>query len=207
MPTRAASRPAQLHEGVEDFAERARAIDRANRVGHQTLAGRQIGGVQARTLRRHSRRRVTSAPVPAPRRVPRRWLSRWRPRGPLAPTRGRPQRRAARSRCGRGRLSASRSKARLSCSSNVMRLDAPADRRRAITAGMDCSHYAGRGDRQVKRAKPHNSKRESNLTPSGERRTMEVRYTRERFARAVSCHGGDTASTGVKTRGMHAELH
>ena len=33
------------------------------------------------------------------------------------------------------------------------------------------------------------------------------RFVREPFVGSALAHGGDTASTGVKTRGMHAEHH
>jgi hypothetical protein len=57
---------------------------------------------------------------------------------------------------------------------------------------------------QRTRAETRKYKRDNHLTAGHEDLTME-RHSLD----TVSCllQGGDTVSTGVKTRGMHAELH
>ena len=59
---------------------------------------------------------------------------------------------------------------------------------------------------EVKCPKHGNSKRLSDLTVESDRRTM-ARSDHGFFRTSGFPSGGDTASTGVKTRGMHAEPH
>ena len=68
----------------------------------------------------------------------------------------------------------------------------------------DRSNYAGRRTAKSRASARDNSKRQSHLTvvPGSPYNTF---VTREIFRQAWSLHGGDTASTGVRTRGMHAE--
>jgi hypothetical protein len=64
----------------------------------------------------------------------------------------------------------------------------------------------GRGYGEVKDEKRDNSKRLSHLTAPNHGRTI-VGVRSRALPVKRSLHGGDTASTGVETRGMHAEPH
>ena len=63
------------------------------------------------------------------------------------------------------------------------------------------------GDRtQVKTAKRDNFNGQNDLTPPEGGPTMEG-FPSEHVGAYLYSYGGDLASTGVKNRGMHAELH
>ena len=59
---------------------------------------------------------------------------------------------------------------------------------------------------EVKGSKRDNSKRLSHLTAQNDSRTIVGVRSRALPVKQV-LHGGDTASTGVENRGMHAERH
>jgi hypothetical protein len=65
----------------------------------------------------------------------------------------------------------------------------------------------GLQDGEVKAGQARNPKKQNSLTVWPGDRTMAGDRLRALPVQAESLYGGDTASTGVKTRGMHAERH
>jgi hypothetical protein len=65
----------------------------------------------------------------------------------------------------------------------------------------------GLQDGEVKARQARNPKKQNSLTVLPGNCTITADRLRALPVQAESLYGGDTASTGVKTRGMHAERH